>query len=143
MKTHTITFKLIALAFIALVAVLLFKPFYKAESSTFPGLRGFSQFATTSAIGFSAVPAITMFNSNETCNSRVITTRGDTGIMIAFSDPTLIKQTAGEIGSTTLSGAKGFWQAPSTTVAYDAGIYGCGRWTGFAGVSTTISVQEF
>ncbi len=67
------------------------------------------------------------------CTSRVISTRGESAIMIAFS----------QLASTTLSGAVGNLQAASTTVAYDSGVYGCGYWTFFAYATTTITVTEY
>ena len=72
--------------------------------------------------------------TNETltpCDSRIISTTGG-AIMISF----------GSLASTSLSGSQGSYQAPSTTVAYDSGLYGCGYWLFYAYASTTITISE-
>lgn len=71
------------------------------------------------------------------CAARVISTK-ESNIMITLDDA---KPT--NISSTTLTSVVGFWQAASTTVAYDAELYGCGRWFGYSIASSTITTAEF
>lgn len=137
MKTYTIPLALIGLGLFILAGILMMKPFYQAEGSAFTGGRTFLQIATTTAVG-PQDGEDTVFASNETCNARVITTQGLSAIMISFGD-----KTNGDFSSTTLGVAVGHLQAASTTEVYDAGLYGCGRWTVYAWASSTLTVSEF
>lgn len=78
-----------------------------------------------------------IFARNPQCKSRVITTFS-TPITISFDS--IIG--AGNIGSTTISGTLGHLQGASTTVAYDAELYGCDTWHAFGLATTTITVTE-
>ena len=74
--------------------------------------------------------------TNETylqCTSRVITTNGESAIRLSMAS----------LSSTTLSGSVGNTQLASTTVAYDAGLYGCGFLSVFAYSTTTITISEY
>ena len=102
-------------------------------SSGLPGA-----FATSSS---NAVPAYAdslswsvPFATSTSCASRVISTRG-VGISL----------TLGEAGTTTIpTSIFGHAQAASTTVNYDSGVYGCGRWKATSvGAATVITVTEF
>lgn len=137
MKTYTLSLTIIAIGVMALVAVLLFKPLYQANGSAFTGQATFLQIATTTAVG-PQDGEDTIFASNETCKARVVTTQGTSAIMLSFGD-----KINGDFSSTTLTGTIGHLQLASTTVAYDSGIYGCGRWTVFAWASSTLTVSEF
>lgn len=137
MKTQSISLALIGLALFILAGILMLKPLYQAEGSAFTGTRAFLQTATTTAVG-PQDGEDTIFASNETCNARVVTTRGDSAIMLSFGD-----KTNGDFSSTTLSGTVGHLQLASTTVVYDSGLYGCGRWTVYAWASSTLTVSEF
>ena len=106
-----------------------------AYGSAPSGLATSQEVATTTTVG--PQQNITLFAALQGCNSRVIGTVSQP-IMILFADPT-----NGDLSSTTLSGSKGFWQSASTTVAYDSGIYGCGRVIGYAYASTTVTRAEF
>lgn len=110
-----------------------------ADSAAFTGSVAFITSATTTTVGPQAVPAVTLFQAREAgsnCKARVVSTSGNSAIMISFGDVT-------GFGSTTVSGTAGHWQAASTTVAYDSGLFGCGRWTAFGYASTTVMVTEF
>jgi len=100
-----------------------------------PAVQGI---ATTTAVG--PQETITIFSDKSNCSSRVISTTDGKGqaIQVLFGDPT-----NGDIASTSLSEVVGHLQAGSTTQAYDAGIYGCGRWTVHASASTTLLISEF
>lgn len=125
------------IAVIALILYILGSGLQQAHASAPSGLPAY--YATSSAhtigptiglngslFGTSTVSAL------RNCSSRIISTRGESGIMLSFST----------VSSTTLSGSVGFYQAASTTVAYDSGIYGCGYWTAYAYGTTTITVAE-
>ncbi len=105
-----------------------------AFASAPSGLPATETIATTTLVG--PQQNIQLFAKSGTCSSRVVTTVGS-GIMLIFADPS-----GGDVSSTTLSGQKGFLQAASTTVAYDSGIYGCGRVFGYGFSSTTINLME-
>jgi len=110
---------------------------FASNPTTFKGASGlaaFQQTATSTDIG----PVITqVFAKLPSCATRVISTKA-TAIMLTFDDrnPT-------NISSSTLTNMVGFWQAASTTIAYDAELYGCGRWFGWSSASTTITTAEF
>ena len=96
-----------------------------------------STLATSSIKAIGPQVNIELFSSNNSCTSRVISAQTQP-VMLAFGDDT----GTGGISSTSLSQTIGHIQAGSSTVSYDSSIYGCGRWFGFAGVSTTISTLE-
>lgn len=95
--------------------------------------------ATTTTVGpqGASVVKTQIFAANTSCKSRVISTVG-TAIMISFDDIA----GAGNVGSTTVSGTVGSVQGASTTVAYDAELFGCGVWNVWATASTTITTVE-
>ena len=89
------------------------------------------QVATTS-IASVGTTASTLF-ATSTCAARVISTV-EKPIMLTFSDY------AGQ----TPTGTFGHLQSASTTVNYDAGLYGCGRVRVFGfDASSTITVTEY
>ncbi len=137
MKTYTLPLTLIGIAVFLLAGVLLFKPMYQAYGSAFTGQASYLQTATTTTVGNQAVPATTIASAQTdgSCKARVITTNG-IGVYLSFGDTT-------GFGSTTLANAVGHWQPASTTVSYDSGIYGCGRLTGWATASTSLTVSQF
>lgn len=106
-----------------------------AFASAPSGLNAVVVSATTTQVG--PQQNITLFSANTTCASRIVRTQG-VEVYLTFGDtvPT------GAIASTSLTAVVGFFQAASTSVAYDSGLYGCGRMTGEALASTTITVAE-
>lgn len=140
MKIQSIPLYLIALALISLAAVLIVKPFYQAEGSAFTGSAAYLQNATSSVVGPNDSDK-TIFAVNGDCKARVISTWGASAIMINFGDPG--SDRLNNISSTTVSGSVGHWQAASTTVAYDSGIYGCGRWSAYSYATQTLTISEF
>ena len=70
--------------------------------------------ATSSTISVGSSTVVTLFSTDLFCASRIITTQLQP-MFISF-------------GSTTPSNIAGHYQAASTTVAYDSGLYGCGQW---------------
>jgi hypothetical protein len=107
----------------------------RVGASAFPGLITTMGVATTTTVGPQQNKQL--FASNSACLSRVVSTSGGSAIMLIFADPT-----NGDVSSTTLSGSVGHWQAASTTVAYDAGLYGCGRTFAYGYASTTVMTSE-
>ena len=104
------------------------------------GLPNTQASSATSSIGTDGDDgnANTIFALNPLCTTRIISTTNQE-IMLSFTDLVV----DGNISSTTLTGGVGILQSASTTVAYDSGIYGCGRVTGFsAGGTTTITGVE-
>lgn len=85
--------------------------------------------ATTSALAVTSTQ--TRIFATSSCSARIIST-GVNGIMLTFSD----KQ--GNLPTATT----GFWQAASTTIAYDSGQFGCGAVRVYSSVDQTIYVSE-
>lgn len=69
---------------------------------------------TSSTIGVGSSTVVTIFETRNGCAARIITTR---------SQPINIS-----VGSTSPTNNIGMYQAASTTVAYDGGLYGCDMW---------------
>lgn len=127
-KTH-ITIALIAM-FATIVAIMFsYSNFAKASAPS--GLPATMATSSTIVVGTSSIT--TLFADNLMCSSRVISTVAQP-IMLSF----------GAMSSTTPSGTIGHYQAASTTVAYDSGIYGCGLVSAYGfNASTTITKSEF
>ena len=129
----------LSLAMLVLAGVIMFKPFNSAQGAAFTGLASYLQTATTTTVGpqgnAGAAITIAAAQTDGSCKARVVTTTSQ-GIMISFGDTT-------GFGSTTIGGQAGHLQAASTTVAYDGGIYGCGRMSAYGFASTTITVSQF
>jgi hypothetical protein len=103
-----------------------------AVGASFPGSPAYLQSATTTILGPGTV---TMFASTPFCNNRVVTTQG-TEIKVLFGD-------AIGLTATSVSATVGHLQAASTTVSYDASLYGCGKMVGRASASTTVTISSF
>jgi hypothetical protein len=125
-------------------------PAYGSAPSGIQARMATSSYMTVNANGATYMGSTTQ-GIVQNCSSRVISTRG-LPITISMENT----NTDGEqMSSTTLnaSGRTGIYQAASTTVAYDSGIYGCGAWYvraiggldyGDAGdATTTITYSEF
>lgn len=92
--------------------------------------------------GFLAINASTSYltvgataeeiTATSTCVARVITTE-EAGIKFTLDD------------NTPSGGGLGIFQDASTTVAYDASVYGCGSWHAISatGATTSITLIEF
>ena len=122
---------------VAIIVVFVVKSFVVQPTGQAPsGVTASLATSTVATVG--PDEALTVFPIRKNCSSRIITTVGEP-IRLSF----------GEIGdytvaSTTLSGTLGHTQSASTTVVYDSGTYGCGRWS-ILGIdaSSTIVVSEF
>lgn len=115
----------------------------QVQGEAFTGQISQIDSATTTTVGPDGNQggnAVTLFSKGTDCDGRAITVPGGAGIMISFSDSLSRPQ---NISSTTLSASIGHYQAGSTTVMYDSGLYGCGRVTAWAWSSTTLTVSEF
>lgn len=108
-----------------------------ADGAAFTGTVSRLDTSTSTSVGPQAVPAVTLFQISADCDARVVSTQGS-AIMLSFGEPL-----AGNVSSTTLSGSVGHVQAASTTVAYDAEVFGCGRWTAWGFATSTVTVSEF
>lgn len=97
--------------------------------------------STVLTVGTTAITVWSTDASNGSCSSRVITTTGKP-IMISFGNRP--NYPAGNRATSTASATQGHYQAASTTVAYDASIYGCGT-VGIYGfdAASTITVSQF
>lgn len=93
----------------------------------------FATIATSSQLTVGTTAGLAFATSTAGCSSRIVSTTGK-AVMMTLS------QYKGETPSATI----GFLQGASTTVAYDAGLYGCGRMDiyGFDS-NTTVNVAEF
>jgi hypothetical protein len=80
------------------------------------------------------IPARTarvLFATSTPCTTRIITSRASP-LMLTFSN----------YNNASPTGVFGHYQAASTTVAYEAGVYGCGLVKVYADVADTITVTE-
>lgn len=101
-----------------------------ANASAPSGLPATVATSSNPSVTTSATVAIAATSTN--CAARIISTTGATGIMLTFADIT------GENPSATV----GHWQAASTTVVYDSGLFGCGAVKAYSGVTQTLKVTE-
>lgn len=86
--------------------------------------------ASSSAMTLTAGTAQGLFASSTTCTSRVVTTQ--TGyLMLTF------------IEGQTPTGSFGVYQPASTTVAYDSGLYGCGKMSGLSNITQAVTLVDF
>jgi len=125
-KTQTIAFILAVVLVCGLVASIV------KSTRTAYGAAPSGLIATVASTSQSAVSAtaITLF-ATSTCTSRTISTLG-APIMLTFSD----------ITGQTPTASLGFVQGASTTVTYDAELYGCGRVRAYSFGSQSITISE-
>ena len=132
-------FALIGFLVVAM-GVFLYTPVDFALGGAFPGTASNVRIATTTTVGpqGTAVVKTEIFTGNGQCKSRIISTDGTSAIRISFKDI----PGAGNVGSTTIGASVGTIQLASTTVEYDAEIYGCGTWNAWAWASTSLTLTE-
>ena len=134
MKNSITRIGIVGLALVALV--ISFTMWQLASASAPPGAP--AGYATSSTAIVGTTTNVALFQTSS-CVSRVISTRRQ-AIHLAF-DVT---------ASTTPSETSGIYQAASTTVVYDSGLFGCGLWTArglivpndVTTASTTITIMD-
>ena len=113
----------------------------KVQGSAPQGMRALIASSTVTAIvGTSSVT--TLFTASSVCTTRVITT---------YAQPIMLKFASSSFGITSEppTSTFGHLQAASTTITYDAGLYGCTEVGAIAlevdssVASTTIPITEF
>lgn len=134
-KQVIIAFIAIAASVLAIFLSMVFSLPRSAGATAPAGLNAQVATSSTLAVGPSNNVYAMGTTTNESryqCAARVISTQGQP-IMISFAS----------LSSTTLSTTNGFWQAASTTVAYDGGLFGCDYMTirGLS-ASSTINIME-
>ncbi len=122
------------------VAILISFGVYIARKQSFgsapAGMKTIVASSTVKAIVGPQAPTA-IFSATVDCTSRVITTYANP-IMLTFATSTDLDQT---VKPTAIFG---HYQAASTTVAYDSGLYGCDLWQAYGYTATdTISISEF
>lgn len=124
---------IIAVAIFGVALVSLFLPTSKvSQQESIKGLPNLQAgIASTSAILAGPAQIKTIFQSKYACASRIISTGGNSAIMISF-DPNIAP-----------NGVVGHLQLASTTVAYNSELYGCGAVTAYGFSSSTITVSDF
>jgi len=101
-----------------------------ASGEAFTGQAANVVSATSTTVGPDTV--VTLFEINAQCDSRIVTTNQD-AINISFRTITGFTPTA----------LIGHYQAASTTVAYNSGLYGCGKMTAQGlTASSTVTISE-
>lgn len=134
MKAGTLLIGLVA-TFLVVYALLAVHT-QQALGGAYQGWAAVQSIATTTITGNQSVDEL--FAAQKSCTGRTITTNG-TAIRFITGDPG-----NGDVSSTTLLASNiGLIQGVSTTVMYDSGTYGCGRWFAVAAASTTITVTEY
>ena len=89
-------------------------------------------FATSGPVNLGDQTALMAIATSTGCSARVITTRAS-DILLAFADG---------VATPTSANMQGHFQGASTTVAYDADTYGCGRIIAFPMNDTQITITE-
>lgn len=111
------------------------------QGSAPAGMKTIVSSSTVSVLVGTTSP-VTLFSANIDCTSRAVTTSG-ASIMLTFSTSTDM------IKANIPTPQYGHLQLASTTVVYDAGIYGCGTWRVYGypyevhTPSTTVYITEF
>lgn len=144
MHTHGTRHDWAVAAFVgAIVFIIGWAIFYRPERAMGSAPTGLStSLAITNVISVGPGGAETggsntqIATSSPGCTSRVVTTYSRP-IAISFGTSSLY-------ALATSSLQQGMLQAASTTVSYDAGLYGCDFWTAYGyGPTTTITFSEF
>lgn len=91
-------------------------------------------FATSTA-ATAATTEAQLFATSTNCSARVVSTT-NAGILLTFSERNSVRPTAAGVGH---------WQPASTTVNYDAGVFGCDAWHVLTNgtASSNITIAEF
>lgn len=136
MKATTISISILFV--LALVALFVVLQAQQANGEAFTGSAAVQSVATTTQVGPQS--KVTIFAAQKSCTARTIALSDGTGTGIRFltDDPS-----GGNLSSTTLTNIVGLNQAGSTTVTYDSGLNGCGRWIAIASASTTVTLVEY
>lgn len=124
--TKQLAFAYMAGAATAFLAILFF---YSAVTHAEAPAGLASTVATTSQIA--VTPTASLVIATSSCNARIISTTASP-IMIGFTDNQGFVPTA----------LVGFLQPASTTVSYDAGMYGCGAVRIYSFVNSSITVAD-
>lgn len=104
-----------------------------------PGTEVTISTSSTVLVGQKSVSQL--FSPRVNCLSRIIGTHGDP-IILNFGSSSS-SGAISTVATTSLQAGNGFVQAASTTVAYDAGIYGCGDWKAAGnGATSSIDITE-
>ena len=119
----------IVICILAGIALVLFFRSPVSLTGAPPGLE--STLATSTRFTVTGA-VLTLVASSTNCSSRVITT-GANAINLSFSD----------IQGDRLTGFNGHWQAASTTVSYDGGLYGCGLIRVRGDGTSLITISQF
>lgn len=126
----TLTTSLAVIGAVLAIAGLLFLFSTKVDQVRAGAGNGIPATSATTTPAAVTTTASTIF-ATSTCTSRVISTVASP-IMLTFTDAE----------GKTPTGVFGHLQAASTTVAYDAEIYGCGAVKAYSFVTSTITVTE-
>jgi hypothetical protein len=115
--------------FLALIAFFSFNFIHSAKASAPAGLGATIASSTLETVSTTAT--IVAATSTIDCAARIITTSGNSAVMLTFT------QQNGD----TPTGSNGVWQAASTTVAYDSGLYGCNAISAYSYSSQFVKVM--
>ena len=115
----------------AVVAGLLVSLFFYSGNSFGAAPQGLGARVATSSNRTWTAASELAFATSTNCAARIIGTRGD-AVRIVFSD----------INGETPTASLGFPQAASTTVVYDADLYGCGKVSIFSYSAQVINLAE-
>ncbi len=115
----------------AIMVIALFASFMpQFAQATLPNYH--SRVASTATTTVGPQTDKVLFYERELCATRIITTYAQPVSISFFASSTF-----------NVSPTEGHLQGASTTVAYDAELYGCGQVVAAAGASTTITIAEF
>ncbi len=116
---------------LGILVILAFMYLFGASTQRVGATAGFLPGTVASTTNITVTSTATSAIATSTCTSRIVST-GGSAVMLTFSD----------YSNQTPTGSFGFLQAASTTVAYDAGLYGCGLFKIFSFTSQLITVSD-
>lgn len=128
---------LVALGIGLILSIFNVFPAFSAAPEGIPATLATSSSATVGPQTVSvASTTASVFLGTSNCASRVISTQGF-DVRLMFSNSQFSSTTANP------TAAIGFLQLASTTVVYDASVYGCGFVNAYGLASTTLTISEY
>lgn len=134
--THMKNIPTYLLAFVALVSLTFMFTALRADrlkplGSAQDGMYAVLQASATTSVGIYTPTKI--FSAGD-CKARVITTNNNLSILYGLNG----------LGTSTVAMTTGgHYQAASTTIVYDGGLFGCADWYALASATTTITTSSF
>ena len=118
---------IIGIILLAITVSMVFSGGKQTLGSAQDGVQAVAYSTATTTVA--STTATTLFASSTTCTARIITTNTN-AVVLSFNPDFTPTLTAGH------------YQAASTTVAYDSGIYGCGVTKAISATPGVVTISE-